>query len=59
MFFFIFIVKDGIEIVQKVNQTGRLLSLDLVEINPKIGTLEDVDVTLKSGMKILENLVNR
>lgn len=48
---------EGKQIVSQVYETGRLLSMDLVEVNPKIGSPADVDKTLQSGIDVVKMIV--
>lgn len=38
---------------ESVSQTNRLVSMDLVEINPTIGTVEDVSRTVETAMQVI------
>ena len=44
---------DGKEIVTSLSQTGRLLSLDLVELNPRLGGAADQKKTIESALDLL------
>lgn len=39
--------------MEKVHRTGRLAALDIVEINPSIGSEKDVQTTLDAAMYII------
>lgn len=45
---------EGLRIVKALQRTGRLFSMDLVEVNPQIGTRSDVEETLASARLLLE-----
>ena len=45
---------QGVRIVRALQRTGRLFSMDLVEVNPTIGTPSDVEETLTSARDLLE-----
>lgn len=46
-------MREGIHIVEKVHRTGRLGALDVVEVNPSIGSEADVNVTIEAAMHII------
>lgn len=46
-------MREGIEIMESVADTGRLQALDLVEVNPLIGTLNDVRITLEAAKEVM------
>lgn len=48
---------EGASIVNELLKTQRLLSMDLVEFNPKIGSLSDVDTTLKTCSTVISKLL--
>lgn len=45
-------IDDGVTIIKELNDTGRLISMDIVEVNPSLGTAEDQETTL-NNTKIL------
>jgi arginase len=47
-------VEEGMEIIKVLGETKRVVSMDLVEVNPLLGTSSDVDETLKSALKLVE-----
>ena len=47
-------VYDVVNLCKRIKQTGNLVSIDLVEFNPLIGSDSDVDKTLHNIKKILE-----
>lgn len=46
-------LREGVYIVERLNQTGRLHAIDLVEVNPAIGTPDDVKRTVAAAVHIL------
>lgn len=46
-------LREGIHIVEKVHRTGRLGALDVVEVNPSIGSEKDVEITVEAAMHII------
>lgn len=46
-------LREGIFLIEEVNRSGTLASMDIVEINPKIGTQADVTTTLNSAKAII------
>lgn len=43
-------MREGIYLIEEVYNTGRLEALDLVEVNPTIGSLTDVKKTLDAAV---------
>lgn len=43
-------MREGIYIIEELHNTGRLEALDLVEVNPAIGSLTDVKKTVDSAV---------
>lgn len=39
--------------MESVADTGRLRALDIVEVNPLIGTVNDVNITLQAAKEVL------
>lgn len=48
-------LREGAFLVEEVYRTGCLSSLDLVEVNPKLGDKSDVETTLNSAMLIIKS----
>lgn len=48
-------LREGAFLVEEVCRTGCLSSLDLVEVNPKLGDKSDVETTLNSAMLIIKS----
>lgn len=46
-------LREGIYIVQQLRHTGRLQGIDLVEVNPAIGSESDVKKTVAAAIQIL------
>lgn len=46
-------LREGIHIMEKIHRTGRLGAVDLVEVNPSIGTEKDVRTTVDAAMYII------
>ncbi|CAG7824239.1 unnamed protein product [Allacma fusca] len=46
-------LREGLTVVEKVRQMGNLVSMDLVEVNPLIGTEEDVKRAANVSMRLL------
>lgn len=49
---------EALEIVDILKGTGRLMSVDIVEVNLFLGTEEDSEKTLESTMKVLNRLLS-
>ncbi|KAK3913244.1 Arginase, hepatic [Frankliniella fusca] len=46
-------LREGIHIMEKVHETGRLAAVDLVEVNPALGSARDVSTTLQAALQLL------
>nr|XP_029729328.1 arginase, hepatic-like [Aedes albopictus] len=46
-------LREGIYIMEEAYNTGRLAAVDLVEVNPSVGTPEDVKKTLDAAIHLL------
>jgi len=44
---------EAVEMVKELRETGLLVSMDLVEVNPALGDAKDVDVTVRNARWIL------
>ncbi|XP_044779461.1 arginase-2, mitochondrial isoform X2 [Drosophila simulans] len=49
-------LREGISIVEALRDTERVQGVDLVEINPKLGSERDVRTTVESGLEILKSM---
>ncbi|EDV99971.1 arginase-1 [Drosophila grimshawi] len=49
-------LREGISIVEALRDTKRVQGMDLVEINPKLGSEHDVRTTVESGLEILKSM---
>lgn len=47
-------MREGISIVENIFDTGRLTALDVVEINPEIGTEAEVKRTTDSAIALFK-----
>lgn len=47
-------LREGIQLMEMIYSTGRLRAIDLVEINPAIGTESDRRRTIEAGIVILK-----
>lgn len=47
-------LREGVQILEMINNTGRLGAMDLVEINPTVGTEQDVNRTVDAGIQLLQ-----
>ena len=48
-------LREGISLVEKLGQLENLVSFDLVEVNPLIGTQDDVTRTVECARQIILN----
>lgn len=46
-------MREGIHIMETVNKTGRLGAMDLVEVNPSIGSEADVSKTIQAAIHVI------
>lgn len=46
-------LREGIQIMETIHNTGRLGAMDLVELNPAIGTKEDARKTIDAAIHII------
>ncbi|XP_017869751.1 PREDICTED: arginase-1 [Drosophila arizonae] len=49
-------LREGISIVEALRDTKRVQGMDIVEINPKLGTPQDVRTTVDSALEILKSM---
>ncbi len=47
-------LREGICILEEIYDTGRLAAVDLVEVNPAIGSEDDVAKTVDAAIQILK-----
>ncbi|CAH8574884.1 unnamed protein product [Dicrocoelium dendriticum] len=47
-------LREGLRICEVLYATGKLSVMDLVEINPLVGTKEDVERTKQTGVRLLK-----
>lgn len=47
-------LREGIQLMELIYQTGRLNVLDIVEINPDLGTENDVAKTLEAAIHVIK-----
>lgn len=47
-------LREGIYLMEKLFHTGRLRGIDLVEVNPMIGTERDVKNTVDAAISIIK-----
>lgn len=47
-------LREGICILEEIYDTGRLAAVDLVEVNPAIGSEDDVAKTIDAAIQILK-----
>lgn len=47
-------LREGSYIMEELHRTGRLSVVDLVEVNPNFGNLDDLKKTVDAGIHILK-----
>eukprot|EP00121_Abeoforma_whisleri_P005115 Awhi_evm1s4627 len=45
--------REGAYLCEYIQKNMNLVSMELVEINPKLGTQEEVDLTVKTGLSMI------
>lgn len=46
-------LREAIHIMERVHETGRLAAIDLVEVNPSLGSAADVRTTVQAALQLL------
>lgn len=46
--------REGAYLCEEVHRTGKLVSMELVEVNPTLGSPDDVELTLASGVSMVK-----
>lgn len=46
-------LREGIHVMEAVHRTGRLGALDVVEVNPSIGSERDVRLTVDAALHVI------
>lgn len=49
-------LREGIFIVESLSETKRVQGIDLVELNPSLGTPQDVQISVSASMEILKTV---
>ncbi|XP_067635876.1 arginase, hepatic [Eurosta solidaginis] len=49
-------LREGISVVEALRDTNRVQGIDLVEVNPNLGTKHDVNTTVASSLEILKSI---
>lgn len=52
------LLEEGLKIIDILSDTGRLLAMDLVEVNPALGSTEDVTLTLDTATSIIDRFIH-
>lgn len=47
-------LREGVHIMEAVHRSGRLTAMDLVEVNPSIGSKKDVDITVSAAIHVIK-----
>ena len=47
-------LREAIQIMEEAYRTQRLSAVDIVEVNPSIGTAREVKITLEAGIHIIK-----
>lgn len=51
-------LEEGLQIIKSLKETGRLMSMDLVEVNALLGTAEESKTTLESAVALIKAFVS-
>lgn len=60
LYIFIFVVRGGlslreaIHLMEEIHRTNRLSAIDLVEVNPQIGSEQDIKMTVQAAIHIIQ-----
>lgn len=46
--------EEGVQIVRELFATGRLISMDIVEVNPRLGSSQDSQLTLETATLLID-----
>lgn len=46
-------MREGVHIMEKIHDTGRLGAMDLVEVNPSLGTEQEVKKTVDAAIHVI------
>ena len=52
-------LSEALEVCKYLHSTGRIVGMDLVEVNPEIGNKFDREVTLKTALKVINALMGK
>lgn len=52
-------LNEALELCKFINQTGRLVGMDLVEVNPEIGSESDRQLTIQTALKVIKTLIGK
>ncbi|KAF5277713.1 hypothetical protein FQR65_LT03693 [Abscondita terminalis] len=47
-------LREGIHIMEAVHRSGRLTAMDLVEVNPSLGSKREVDLTVDAAIHVIK-----
>ncbi|XP_043283804.1 arginase-1 isoform X2 [Venturia canescens] len=47
-------LREGIHLMEEIHRTNRLNAIDLVEVNPRIGTTSDVELTVNAAIHLIQ-----
>ena len=50
---------EALELCKYLKETGRVIGMDLVEVNPEIGTRQEQEITVNSALKVITTLLGR
>jgi arginase len=50
---------EALDVCRYIRATGRLVGLDLVEVNPEIGSAADRALTVKTALQVITTLIGR
>nr|CAD7611381.1 unnamed protein product [Timema genevievae] len=52
-------LQQGLQVMEQAHRTGRLSTVDLVEVNPSIGDERDVQLTIEAAKHLLQAMFGR
>ena len=52
-------LSEALDICRAIKQTGRFVGMDLVEVNPEIGSQSDQELTIGTALKVIQALIGK
>lgn len=52
-------LSEALELCKALRLTGRIVGMDLVEVNPEIGSQADRELTVQTALKVIQTLIGK